>query len=36
LLVKLNCQDFLDDGWTVEESLKVAVMLEQKGWMPLK
>ncbi len=31
LLVKLNCQDFLDDGLTVEESLKVAVMLEQEG-----
>jgi 2,4-dienoyl-CoA reductase-like NADH-dependent reductase (Old Yellow Enzyme family) len=31
LLVKLNCQDFLDDGITVEESLKVAVMLEQEG-----
>lgn len=31
LLVKLNCQDFLEDGLTVEESLKVAVMLEAEG-----
>ena len=31
LLVKLNCQDFLDGGLTVEESLKVAVMLETEG-----
>lgn len=31
LLVKLNCQDFLDDGMTMEESQKVAVILEQEG-----
>jgi len=31
LLVKLNCQDFLEGGLTVEESQKVAVMLEKEG-----
>ncbi len=31
LLVKLNCQDFLEGGLTVDESQKVAVMLEAEG-----
>ena len=31
LLVKLNCQDFLEGGLAVEESLKVGVLLEAEG-----
>ncbi len=31
VLVKLNCQDFLDGGLTETESLEVALMLEREG-----
>ena len=31
VLVKLNCQDFVDDGLTLEDSLQVGMMLEEEG-----
>jgi 2,4-dienoyl-CoA reductase-like NADH-dependent reductase (Old Yellow Enzyme family) len=31
VLIKMNCQDFLDGGLTLEDSLQVAVLLEQNG-----
>jgi len=31
VLVKLNCQDFIDNGLTLEDSLQVGVMLAQNG-----
>jgi 2,4-dienoyl-CoA reductase-like NADH-dependent reductase (Old Yellow Enzyme family) len=31
VLVKLNCQDFVDDGLTLEDSLQVGLMLEEEG-----
>ena len=31
VLVKLNCRDFVDNGLTLEESIQVGVMLEEKG-----
>ncbi len=31
ILVKMNCQDFLDGGLTLEDSIKVGTMLEAKG-----
>jgi 2,4-dienoyl-CoA reductase-like NADH-dependent reductase (Old Yellow Enzyme family) len=31
VLVKLNCQDFVDNGLTLEDSLQVGMMLEEEG-----
>jgi 2,4-dienoyl-CoA reductase-like NADH-dependent reductase (Old Yellow Enzyme family) len=31
ILIKMNCQDFLDGGLTLEDSLKIADMLQNKG-----
>lgn len=31
VLIKMNCQDFLDGGLTLEDSLQIAVLLEQNG-----
>ncbi|MGM0383275.1 MAG: NADH:flavin oxidoreductase [Thermodesulfobacteriota bacterium] len=31
ILVKLNCQDFIDGGLTLEDSIRVAIMLSEEG-----
>jgi 2,4-dienoyl-CoA reductase-like NADH-dependent reductase (Old Yellow Enzyme family) len=31
VLVKLNCQDFVDNGLTLEDSVQVGMMLEEEG-----
>ncbi len=31
VLVKLNCQDFVENGLTLEDSLQVGIMLEEQG-----
>jgi 2,4-dienoyl-CoA reductase-like NADH-dependent reductase (Old Yellow Enzyme family) len=31
VLVKLNCQDFIENGLTLEDSLQVGAMLEENG-----
>jgi 2,4-dienoyl-CoA reductase-like NADH-dependent reductase (Old Yellow Enzyme family) len=31
VLVKLNCQDFVEDGLTLEESLQIGIMLQEGG-----